>query len=71
MLEQTLDAAPAYVSQSVNVSREIFKGGVLKIAIKIKGWEMPGGWKAYCQSGNGGPQLSQIMSGGPGPGPQG
>jgi hypothetical protein len=50
MLEQTLDPTAVYVQQSVNVSREIFKGGVLKIAIKIKGWEMPGGWKAYCQS---------------------
>ena len=29
-------------------SREVFKGGILKIGIKIKGWEMPGGWKAYC-----------------------
>ena len=50
MLEQTLDAVPANVPQTVNVSREVFKGGILKIGIKIKGWEMPGGWKAYCQS---------------------
>jgi hypothetical protein len=57
MLEQTLDPTPAYASQSVNSSREIFKGGVLKLAIKIKGWEMPGGWKAYCQS-----NMPQIMS---------
>ena len=49
MLEQTLDATPVLVPQSVNVNREIFKGGILKIGIKIKGWEMPGGWKAYCQ----------------------
>ncbi len=59
MLEQTLDAPPVYAQQSVNVCREVFKGGVLKLAIKIKGWEMPGGWKAYCQS-----NLPQIMSGG-------
>lgn len=56
MLEQTLDAAPVLVAQSVNVSRQIFKGGILKIGIKIKGWEMPGGWKAYCQT-----NLPQIM----------
>ena len=57
MLEQTLDATPVLVSQQVNVTREVFKGGVLKLAIKIKGWEMPGGWKAYCQT-----NLPQIMS---------
>lgn len=50
MLEQTIDTAPVLVSQSVNTGREIFKGGILKIGIKIKGWEMPGGWKAYCTS---------------------
>ena len=57
VLEQTLDTIPLYATQTVNVCRQIFKGGVLKIAIKIKGWEMPGGWKAYCQS-----NLPQIMS---------
>ena len=57
MLEQTLDAAPVNVPQQVNVSREEFKGGIVKLAIKIKGWEMPGGWKAYCQS-----NLPQIMA---------
>jgi hypothetical protein len=57
MLEQTLDAAPVYVQQQVNICREVFKGGVLKLGIKIKGWEMPGGWKAYCQS-----SMPQIMS---------
>ena len=59
MLEQTLDATPVYVQQVVNTSREDFKGGVLKLAIKIKGWEMPGGWKAYCSS-----NMPQIMSNG-------
>jgi hypothetical protein len=57
MLEQTLDTAPVLVSQSVNTAREIFKAGILKIGIKIKGWEMPGGWKAYCQA-----NMPQIMS---------
>lgn len=48
MLEQTLDSSALSVPQTVNTSRQIFKGGILKIGIKIKGWEMPGGWKAYC-----------------------
>lgn len=50
MLEQTLDAAPINMPQQVNICRQKFKGGILKLAIKIKGWEMPGGWKAFCQS---------------------
>jgi hypothetical protein len=50
MLEQTLDTVPGLVRQDVNTCREVFKGGVLKLAIKLKGWEMPGGWKAYCQT---------------------
>lgn len=57
MIEQTLDATPALISQFVGTDRQVFKGGILKLAIKIKGWEMPGGWKAYCQS-----NLPQIMS---------
>ena len=48
MIEQTLDSTPILVSQSVNVNRQIFKGGIFKLGIKIKGWEMPGGWKSYC-----------------------
>jgi hypothetical protein len=57
MLEQTLDDAPVNVPQIVNVCRQVFKGGILKIAIKIKGWEMPGGWKAFCQK-----EMPQIMT---------
>jgi hypothetical protein len=57
MLEQTLDTTPVLVSQQVNTGREIFKGGILKLGIKIKGWEMPGGWKAYCSS-----NFPKIMS---------
>ncbi len=57
MLEQTLDSAPALAPQQVNTSRQIFKGGILKIGIKLKGWEMPGGWKAFCQS-----DMPHIMS---------
>jgi hypothetical protein len=48
MLEQTLDSTPAYATTVVNTNRQVFKGGILKLGIKIKGWEMPGGWKAYC-----------------------
>jgi len=48
MMEQTLDGTALYASQVVNDSRQIFKGGILKLGIKIKGWEMPGGWKSYC-----------------------
>jgi hypothetical protein len=48
MNEQTLDAVPVLIPQATNVCRQVFKGGILKIAIKIKGWEMPGGWKAFC-----------------------
>ena len=57
MLEQTLDAVPVLASQQVSVCRQTFKGGILKLAIKIKGWEMPGGWKAYCSA-----NLPQIMA---------
>jgi len=48
MLEQTMDTSALSVPQVVNTSRQVFKGGILKIGIKLKGWEMPGGWKAYC-----------------------
>jgi hypothetical protein len=57
MVELTLDPVPLPVEQNVNVCRHVFKGGLLKIGIKIKGWEMPGGWKAYCQS-----NMPQIVS---------
>jgi hypothetical protein len=49
MLEQTLDAAAPFLApQQVLTARQIFKGGIFKLGIKIKGWEMPGGWKSYC-----------------------
>lgn len=57
MLEQTLDAVPTVTAQQVDVCRQIFKGGILKIGIKIKGWEMPGGWKAFCAD-----NMPQIVS---------
>jgi hypothetical protein len=58
MLEQTLDAVPTVTPQQVNICRQTFKGGILKIGIKLKGWEMPGGWKAYCSK-----NMPQIMKG--------
>lgn len=36
------------VLQQVSVARQVFKGGILKLAIKLKGWEMPGAWKQWC-----------------------
>ena len=47
-LEQTLDASPVNVAQSVAVPRQIYKGGIFKVAVKLKGWEMPGVWKAWA-----------------------
>lgn len=52
MLEQTIDVLPVLVTnmaQQVNVCRQVFKGGILKIGIKLKGWEMPGVWKQWAQ----------------------
>lgn len=59
MLEQTLDGMAALVPQQVNVSRQTFKGGVIKLAVKLKGWEMPGGWKSYCE---GSPAMAHLVS---------
>jgi hypothetical protein len=47
-LEQTLDSTPANVPQQVVTTRQVFKGGTLKLAIKLKGWEMPGAWRSWC-----------------------
>jgi hypothetical protein len=57
MAEQTLDTVPLLAPQTVNTERQTFKGGILKIGIKIKGWEMPGGWKAFCSD-----NLPQLVS---------
>ena len=61
MLEQTLDTAPILTSQVTGTDRQTFKGGILKLAIKIKGWEMPGGWKAYCASSGLVPSMAQSV----------
>lgn len=57
MNEQTLDSTPVLEAQTVNTERQTFKGGLLKLGIKIKGWEMPGGWKAFCAE-----NMPQIVS---------
>lgn len=35
--------------RAIETHRQLFKGGILKIAIKIKNWEVPGGWIDYVQ----------------------
>ena len=60
MLEQTLDTTPVLIQQSTAITRQTFKGGILKLAIKIKGWEMPGGWKSYCASSGLVPSMAQT-----------
>lgn len=50
-LEQTLDlTTPSNVPQSVPTVRQVYKGGILKLGVKLKGWEMPGAWKDWCKA---------------------
>jgi hypothetical protein len=50
MLEQTLDlASPSNIPQQQTVERQVYKGGIFKVGVKLKGWEMPGAWKSWCQ----------------------
>jgi len=50
-LEQTLDlTTPSNVPQSTTVTRQVYKGGIFKLGVKLKGWEMPGAWKQWCQA---------------------
>ena len=59
MLEQTLDlATPTNVPQQQTVERQVFKGGIFKLGMKLKGWEVPGVWKAWCQK-----NLPQLLYG--------
>jgi len=47
-LELTLDAGGNYYApQQVQTNRSIFKGGTMKLAILIKGFEVWGQWKKY------------------------
>ncbi|HTQ47934.1 MAG TPA: hypothetical protein VMI75_34490 [Polyangiaceae bacterium] len=57
--EQSLDlTTPTNIPQATTVERQVFKGGIFKVAVKLKGWEMPGAWKAWCQK-----NLPQILAG--------
>ena len=59
MLEQTLDlTTPTNIPEQITVERQAFKGGIYKLGVKLKGWEMPGAWKAWCQK-----NLPQILAG--------
>jgi len=59
MLEQSLDlTTPTNIAEQVTVTRQVYKGGIFKLAVKLKGWEMPGAWKAWCQK-----NLPQVFAG--------
>lgn len=49
-LEQTLDAVPINVFQRVQTNRTLYKGGSIKVAILIKGFELWGEWKRFVSS---------------------
>jgi hypothetical protein len=49
-LEQTLDTSPVNLPQSQSVVRQCYKGGIYKVGVKLKGWEMPGAWKEWCKT---------------------
>lgn len=59
MLEQTLDSSPINVPQSMPLARQVYSGGIFKLGVKLKGWEMPGPWKQWAQQ-----NCSQIFNGG-------
>jgi hypothetical protein len=46
MLEQTLDAIPALVSQAVNTNRGLYKGGRATLSVGLLGKRIPQAWKA-------------------------
>jgi hypothetical protein len=49
-LELTLDANPVPVPQRVQTNRVLYKGGTIKVAILIKGYEVTGEWKQLVAS---------------------
>jgi len=64
MPELTLDQPPNLFSfQQVNTDRDLFKGGVAKAAILIKGFEVWGPWQQYLQNAVGTGQIGRIGSG--------
>jgi hypothetical protein len=64
MLEQTLDATPVNVVQQISMQRQVFTGGIFKIGVKLKGWEMPGPWKQWMTQ-----NCAQVFNGSPPQGP--
>lgn len=61
-LEITLDQGGNQFSQQlVNTDRALFKGGVMKIAMLIKGFEVGGQWLGVFQNPNNGQQLSNQV----------
>ena len=57
--EQTLDlVTPTNIAQAITVERQAYKGGIFKLGVKLKGWEMPGAWKSWCQK-----NLPQLLAG--------
>jgi hypothetical protein len=57
--EQTLDlTTPTNIAQAITVERQAYKGGIFKLGVKLKGWEMPGAWKSWCQK-----NLPQLLAG--------
>jgi hypothetical protein len=66
--ELTLDQGPnVLAAQRVNTDRVIFKGGVMKLAVLIKGVEVWGAWKQYLvgQAGLGRISAPTAVSGAP------
>ena len=58
-LEQSLDlVTPTNIPQSVHTERQVYKGGIFKVGVKLKGWEMPGAWKSWCQQ-----NMPQLLAG--------
>lgn len=62
-LEQTSDAVPVQVAQRVQTNRTLYKGGTIKVAILIKGFELWGEWKSLVARFPG--VIDVAMSGAP------
>jgi len=49
--EQSLDCTTCTnTPQAAPMARQVFKGGIFKLGQKLKGYEMPAKWKAWCQA---------------------
>ena len=60
MLEQTFDAAPVLIPQTVNAQRVPFKGGEWKMGILLKGYEVDQNWGDVLR---GDPEIRNIVLG--------